>query len=360
MNLRKWALLFFLSFLFIVFAEEGVADPVDYHILNIGINLGWASATIQSVDVTNESTSYLSMAFSNAVAHMSEVDRQSVVLFSSSPSLEDFIPDVSGFLSRTSSSLYSKWRKIAEVGSILNKLKMRLNDTFGSGAAAPACKAKFLTVGFEFGRAMIAAAYQNGGLRSTAYSSLIVRISEGLDIQKSRQSNEFNTPTVWSDWKFSVRESEAFKTYTDSLYPLQAIAWNANGYKPAPPAPEPPPMPLLPESLEDMILGVWGNINAIDGSVIMEVKIIKQGNRIIGIWTKLRQACPGAIFWEFLRKINSDTYLVKWNSYDGECRLQRTSNVLFKFIGKGIGMGFMQSNDVQNPNFSHTMWKKIR
>lgn len=219
------------------------ANEFDYHILNAGINLGWAEATVQLLGVNAGTTPYLTGVLSNATAHLSAA--QSLIdgtmwEFIQLPSVN---PEIARFLTFTSG--WTQGQQVNYIKSVISKLNAKLAqyNSEGSFQSGPTCQSNLLHVGYHFGRAHIGAYVGNQGYQNSAHGSYTNSINNGLRTAPSRKC-DFATLAEWKALPFTPPIT--VEDYGVVLYPMQVLVWKLGDFLDPPPPPAPPSLPPLP------------------------------------------------------------------------------------------------------------------
>ncbi len=226
-----------------------LANNFDYHVLNAGINLGWAEAAVELVGVSPATTPYLTAALANTSAHLTEAQTIVTGGYWEKIMLPSVIPEIAGFIPTTAE--YTQDQQVAYIRTIKGRINAKLAQYLEAGrlVSGPACASQLLQVGYFFGRAHIGAFMDEDAYSGAAFGSLNTAIRGGLDVS-SRIDCDFSTAGVWAALPFI--QPITLIDYTASLYPMQVLVWELGDFIPPPPPPSPPSMPPLPTEPADI------------------------------------------------------------------------------------------------------------
>lgn len=260
-----------------LFATAGVnANDVQRHILDAGINLGWAEAVIESQGVTAANVEYLEGCMTRAAAHIEAMKSLIGPPYTSidfAPLQKDIL-EWSGKTAGLGSAGQANYVKNL-FGRFTQLLSVWLDGRTNSLVDGVNCDVSFAAVGYHFGRANIAAIYSETADLRYRIQDMQTAINTGLG-QVSRKLCGFGAE---GDWKavtiFTTGPSP--ETFAASLGQIQAIALGATGAL----AGNTPPNPVDSGSTPTMALwnGRWRNFGDVGlGPMALHVR----GNRITG------------------------------------------------------------------------------
>jgi hypothetical protein len=202
------------------------ATQMQYELFNIGLNLGYASTLIELGGITQQNTPILRDYILKAMGFIMDANPQLWGPFLKLNLLE-INRDLEQFWTYTAN--WNLQQRAQYITSVYNKIRQKISHIFNSQQGlymSSNCDSHFLDVGYYLGQAYMAAFLGNESYRSSAHSSLVNTVNNGINVSQNLGCG-FGTLSNWNAFTFSPPFTTA--VYQNAVNQINGIALNANG-----------------------------------------------------------------------------------------------------------------------------------
>lgn len=205
------------------------ANEIQRHILDTGINLGWAEAVLESQGITPDNVAYLRGCMTRASAHIEAVKSLLPAPYAASIDLAPLQADILAWETKTGGQ--GSVAQASYVANLLGRfvqtlsvwLDARTNSLVGGGN----CDTAFALAGYHFGRASIASNFGEEANLRYRLADLRAAISTGL-AQNERKKCGFATSPEWEALTIFTTATTPV-SFNTSREQIQALALAATG-----------------------------------------------------------------------------------------------------------------------------------